>query len=145
MRRMYSENQLKEVVNKGIQEGAIEIPISETKLYNHIVLVGETNDPEDNPWLVFMFQSTKASYTKNEIEDFVKNVASFSYTDVAIMGIPCYATNTNYAVNSQGSWHLLWNEDDEEFIGRQTENVASNTSIAFGEHFGYFRIESKEI
>lgn len=26
MRRMYSENQLKEVVNKGIQEGDIEIP-----------------------------------------------------------------------------------------------------------------------
>lgn len=26
MRRMYSENQLKEVVNKGIQEGEIEIP-----------------------------------------------------------------------------------------------------------------------
>ena len=36
MRRMYSENQLKEVVNKGIQEGTIEIPSGGTQLYKHI-------------------------------------------------------------------------------------------------------------
>lgn len=39
MRRMYSENQLKDVVNKGIQSGEIEIPSGGTKLYKHTFTV----------------------------------------------------------------------------------------------------------
>lgn len=40
MRRMYSEKQIKGIVNKGIEAGEIEIPAGGTQLYKHIVTVG---------------------------------------------------------------------------------------------------------
>ena len=35
MRRMFSEKQVKELVNQGIEEGSIHIPSGGTKLYKH--------------------------------------------------------------------------------------------------------------
>ena len=67
MRRMYSENQLKEVVNKGIQSGDIEIPSGGTQLYSHSIHFGD---------YYFKCLSQKATAFTN-VNDMVKNTISY--------------------------------------------------------------------
>lgn len=42
MRKMYSENQVKEIVNKGIESGEIPIPSGGTQLYQHKLIQTNT-------------------------------------------------------------------------------------------------------
>lgn len=107
MRRMYSENQLKEVVNKGIQEGAIQVG---TKLYKHELEI-------DHNGYYVMITTDKNSYVGGDLYDIItgSNVINFyAYIDDfnMILGISSDGQDLYY-INSSGVLSTLSLSDTE--------------------------------
>ncbi len=118
----------------------LEVPIT-TKLYNHIIRLSRTNDVEDDPYLVIMFQSNKETYTKAEFEVFVKNVATVNNNPS--LGIPCVAYNGGYDTQN-GAYLLYFNSYNSKFLGTKTQGTGTH-NIDFGTSFAYYEIVSKQI
>lgn len=140
MRKMFSEKQIVGVVNDAIEQGEIEVGGS---LYRHYVVLSKTNDEENEPYVVFEFYSTKSSYTKVEIQNYIKRVATtVNYKTGGIIGI---GINGNYAPNSQGNYVIHFKSSNNHFIAESYPNSSASQSIDYGTAIPYVTVSSKAV
>ena len=140
MRKMFSEKQIVGVVNDAIEQGEIEVGGS---LYRHYVVLSKTNDEENEPYVVFEFYSTKASYTKTDIQNYIKRVATAaSYKTAGIIGM---GINGNYAPNSQGNYLVYCKSSNNHFVAESYPNSSSSQTIDYGTTIPYVTVDSKVV
>ena len=87
MRKMFSENQIKNIVNQGIKSGEIS---GGTKLYRHTIILEDSNEIT---WTLVLINNYPEQITTANYEHFY-GIVQFSYSE-DVNGIISYACTNN--------------------------------------------------
>lgn len=111
-------------------------------LHTHIIRLSKTNDNEDYPYITLNIFSFASTYTKEEFEQYVKDVASYASGQAFGHGLICVGDNGGYTNSLQGVFLLRYDTTTSTFIARQCENTQNVYNLDFGSSFPYFDIKS---